>query len=306
MQVSTSPIFSIIIPVYNREHTVSNAIKSVLGQTFLNFELIIVDDCSTDQSVDLIKSFNDNRIRFFEMPTNSGAAAARNNGIKNAKGIYISFLDSDDAYEPDFLKESYDLLCDTSSKIGFMWTGVNRIENNHIHQESWSPKFIQNSYFTFLNALHIGTNSGITIKKEVFEKCGYFNENLQAAEDTDFFLRITKDFDYVFTTKTLMNVYRDGHDRLSKNLQKNAKAYQEIFPQHKAVIDTSKKLQKKYYYKMMWLSFYLPDKKLAFNYFSFLIKNKLIDTKIVFIFFSYLILPFSLSSELHRKLSASK
>ena len=77
-------------------------------------------------------------------------------------------------------------------------------------------------------------------------KCGYFNEKLEAAEDTDFFLRISQNYDYVFSTKYLMNVYRDGKDRLSKNLKKNARAYQLIFPQHKEVIDTSKFLKRKY------------------------------------------------------------
>jgi hypothetical protein len=187
-----------------------------------------------------------------------------------------------------------------------MWTGLNRIENEYVKKECWKPTYVKNSYFTFLSSLHIGTNSGITIKKVVFEKCGYFNDKLEAAEDTEFFLRITKEYDYVFSPKYLMNVYRDGKDRLSKNLKKNARSYQLIFPQHKEMIDTSNFLKKKYYYKMMWLSFYLPNRSLGTKYFFFLIRNKIFNVKMILVYLNYLLLPLSLSSFLHKRISTIK
>ena len=299
-------IFSVIIPVYNRSLTISTAINSVLNQSFFDFELLIIDDGSTDNTLEVISTFSDSRIKLLKMSVNSGAAAARNFGIKSALGQYISFLDSDDTFEPDFLKVSYETINPTNNRIGFMWTGLNRIENNNVIKECWKPTNNKNSYFTFLSNLHIGTNSGITVKKEVFIKCGYFNEKLEAAEDTDFFLRISQHYDYIFSTKYLMNVYRDGKDRLSKNLKKNAKAYQLIFPQHKEVIDTSQSLKQKYYYKMMWLSFYLPNRTQGTKYFFFLIRNKIYNLKIILIYLNYLILPLSLSSFLHRKISTIK
>lgn len=299
-------VFSVIMPVYNRSLTISKAIDSVLNQSFLNFELLIINDGSTDNTLTVINAFDDSRIKILNMPTNLGAAAARNYGIKSALGKYVSFLDSDDTFETDFLKVSYETMKQTDDRVGFMWTGLNRIEKKIIKKECWKPTFDKNSYFTFLSSLHIGTNSGITIKKEVFVKCGYFNEKLEAAEDTDFFLRISQNYDYVFTTKYVMNVYRDGNDRLSKNLKKNARAYQLIFPQHKEIIDTSNFLKKKYYYKMMWLSFYLPNRRLGTKYFFFLIKNKIFNVKIILIYFNYLLLPLSLSSFLHKRISTIK
>ena len=100
------PTFSIIIPVYNAETFLSEAVCSVLEQTFADLELVLVDDCSTDGSAALAASYccRDARVRLIRMPENGGAAAARNTGIKEARGRYILFLDSDDVYEQGLLE----------------------------------------------------------------------------------------------------------------------------------------------------------------------------------------------------------
>ena len=98
-----NPTVSVIIPTYNRAHLVGRAIKSVLNQTYRDFEIIVVDDGSTDNTKDIIKEFQkkDKRIKYIPYEKNKGGSAARNTGIKAAKGEYIAFLDSDDewAYE---------------------------------------------------------------------------------------------------------------------------------------------------------------------------------------------------------------
>jgi len=91
-----NPTVSVIIPTYNRAHTIGRAIKSVLNQTYQDFEIIVVDDGSTDNTEEVVKSFRDKRIRYIQHKKNKGAAAARNTGIKSAKGKYIAFQDSDD------------------------------------------------------------------------------------------------------------------------------------------------------------------------------------------------------------------
>jgi glycosyltransferase involved in cell wall biosynthesis len=301
MEKHIEPLFSIIMPVFNREKSIQVAIQSVLHQSYTNFELIIIDDASTDQTVNEIKRYNQPKIRLIQTAVNQGPAAARNSGIAVARGTYISFLDSDDELDPEFLKETAIILSGTPSNIGFMWTGMIWEENGRKEIRSWKPVHKGSSYLTFLHALHIGTNSGLTVKRTVFDTCGYFNTKLKAAEDTDFFLRITQHVDYVFTEKPLIHIRRDNKDRLSRNLKKNAEAYQLIFPKHQSIIDTSKFLQKKYYYKMMWLSFYLPDKKKAEYYFMFLFKRKLLTAKMSLIFLLYYFLPFKLASNLHTK-----
>lgn len=103
-------LVSVIMPSYNSEKYIYNSIKSVLGQTYKNLELIIVDDCSKDKTVDIIKSFGDERIRLFINEVNQGAALTRNKALREAKGKYIAFLDSDDIWDLNKLEE----------QIGFM------------------------------------------------------------------------------------------------------------------------------------------------------------------------------------------
>ena len=113
---------SVIIPVFNREALIGRAIRSVLAQTFSDFELIIVDDASTDRTELEVKAFTDSRIRYVRRTVNGGNAAARNTGVKNARGRLIAWLDSDDEYAPEFLEEVRATLSETGDDIGFTWT----------------------------------------------------------------------------------------------------------------------------------------------------------------------------------------
>ncbi len=96
-------LVSIIMPSYNSSKYISESINSVLSQTYTNWELLVIDDCSTDNTVQIIQSFNDSRIRLLRNPVNSGAAISRNYGLREAKGKWIAFLDSDDMWKPEKL-----------------------------------------------------------------------------------------------------------------------------------------------------------------------------------------------------------
>lgn len=100
---SIENLVSIIMPTYNSEMYIKKSINSVLRQTYKNWELIIVDDCSTDTTKKIIRSINDERIKLFELTKNQGAAVARNTGLKKARGEFIAFLDSDDLWKPEKL-----------------------------------------------------------------------------------------------------------------------------------------------------------------------------------------------------------
>lgn len=296
-------MFSIIIPNFNRQNSVIKAIKSVLNQTFADFELIVVDDCSTDNSLKEISKIKDERIKVYQLEENSGAAAARNYGIKKSSGDFISFLDSDDTFEPDFLKISYETLSNSDKNTGFMWTGSNIYQGGKIDKQIWRPKREETPNLTFLKELKIGSGAGVTVKSEVFEKCGHFDERLPAAEDTDFFLRITKSYDYIYAPLYLINIYRDDNDRMSKNFKNIADAYNIFLPSYFSVIDRDKNLQGKFYYKMMWLNYNLADKKTA-KYFYNKIPKSLRSFKIKIIKALYEYLPLKNASYIHQKLSS--
>ena len=97
-------MISVIIPLYNKEHFVAKTIESVLAQTYKDYELIIVNDGSTDHSADVVSTFSDARIRYEEQ-ANGGVSSARNHGLRMAKGEFVAFLDADDTWYPDFLEQ---------------------------------------------------------------------------------------------------------------------------------------------------------------------------------------------------------
>ena len=108
---------SIITPLYNSEKYITEAIDSVLEQSYTNFELIIIDDCSQDNSVKAVKSYSDVRIRLICLKANKGAGIARNKGIHEATGRYIAFLDSDDVWLPNKLEKQVQFLRKNSQKV---------------------------------------------------------------------------------------------------------------------------------------------------------------------------------------------
>ena len=298
-------LISVVIPVFNRASSIELAVKSVISQTYTNFELILVDDCSTDNSWEVLQGYSDPRIKCLKLSQNSGPATARNNGIKHAKGEYISLLDSDDFYEAEFLENTYNTLSKSSKEVGFMWTGVRYIQDEIRKEFFWVPKRLETPYLTFLNSLHIGTNSGITFKKKVFDTCGFFNEELSAAEDTEFFLRITQEYDYTYSKKVLINIEKDGNDRLSKNYKKIAEAYNKFVPKHLNVINKSETLKKKFYYKLMWLNYQAGHKDLARKYFRKTPKNEFIILIKLYLTYSfYEFLPLPLATKLHLRFAS--
>lgn len=121
-------MISIIVPVYNAEKFIRETIQSVLDQTYTDFELLLVDDCSRDKSAEVIESFEDERVILLRQEQNAGAYAARNRGLKEAKGRYIAFLDSDDCWEP--CKLEHEMAFMERENAGFVFTGYEFADEN--------------------------------------------------------------------------------------------------------------------------------------------------------------------------------
>ena len=126
-----SPFFSIILPTYNRDKFISSAIISVIKQHFTKWELIIIDDGSTDKTKDIVLSYDDDRI-FYYYQENQERSIARNNGISHAKGDWICFLDSDDAFKENHLSSFYETICKTKSNL--ILTGIEVLKNDSLRK----------------------------------------------------------------------------------------------------------------------------------------------------------------------------
>jgi|Deesub1362A_J573_1020465.scaffolds.fasta_scaffold00470_17 glycosyltransferase involved in cell wall biosynthesis len=225
------PTVSVIIPTYNRAYLVGRAIQSVLEQTYQDFELIVVDDGSCDNTEDVVRSFHDRRIKYIRHMRNKGAAAARNTGIKAAKGKYIAFQDSDDEWVPEKLEKQIRMFENAPSKVGVVYTGLWRLRGNKriyipstkittkdgdIHGELLKGNFVS------IHAL---------VKNECFGKAGLFDERLPRLQDWELFIRISKYYYFKYIDEPLV-ISHCMPDSISVSQGALVKALQIILEKH--------------------------------------------------------------------------
>lgn len=199
------PRFSVIIPVFNKEKFVAKTINSVLSQTFADFEIIIVNDGSNDKSEAEILAITDQRIRYFSKE-NKGVAKARNFGLEKASADYICFLDADDYWHPGFLETLNQYIQKLPNEKVFA-TAIEIETNKKTVPAQYS--FAKKNDFEILNFFEASQKeailwtSAVCIHKEVFEKCGTFDEQLKISEDTDLWIRIGLRYQVVFIWQIL-------------------------------------------------------------------------------------------------------
>lgn len=154
-------LVSIITPSFNSDKFIAKTIESVQNQTYKNWEMIIVDDCSTDETVSIIEQFvtNDSRIRFFKLKKNSGAGIARELGLSEANGDYISFLDSDDLWKPFKLEKQLQFLKENKIHFTFSFYDCIDEQGNLLNKRVQAPKILSYRQLFFCN--YVGNLTGI-------------------------------------------------------------------------------------------------------------------------------------------------
>ena len=201
---------SVIIPTYNRDAYLVDAICSVLNQTYRNLELIIVDDGSTDHTRQIVNGFADTRIRYLYQD-NGGASRARNVGIGMAQSEYIAFLDSDDEWMPQKLEKQMEQMQHLSDRTGIVYCRMKAVYD--YGQSIIFPSVEQSSeelsgkmLMKLLKDNVIGTPS-ILVRKSCLDEVGTFNENLRCLEDWEFVLRVAKKWEIGFVEEPLVLVH---------------------------------------------------------------------------------------------------
>ena len=211
-KTTNHPLVSVIIPTYNRGWIIKEAIDSVLAQDFEDFELIIVDDGSTDHTAAIINSYQEDIIILRQK--NQGVSAARNRGLAEASGSFVAFLDSDDLWLPQKLSRQVDffhsnpdaLICQTEE----IWIRNNMRVNPKKRHKKPSGMIFEPSL-----ALCLVSPSAVMIRHCLFEEVGVFDERLPACEDYDLWLRISCRYP-VYLIDTQLIIKRGGHhDQLS-------------------------------------------------------------------------------------------
>jgi glycosyltransferase involved in cell wall biosynthesis len=234
------PKVSVIVPVYNVEHYVGAAIQSVLEQTFQDFEILIIDDASPDQSIAVCRGFDDDRIRIIQQ-ANRGLAGARNTGIRNAQGEYLAFLDSDDLWTADKLEKHVAHL-DRYPEVGLSYCRSAFIDQKgeplHYHQ---MPKLKDITPVHLLCRNPVGNGSAPVIRKQTLdaiqfmddlhgspEVC-YFDEHLRQSEDIECWLRIALKTNWILEgLPEPLTLYRVNVGGLSASLFKQLASWEKV------------------------------------------------------------------------------
>ncbi|RYL89859.1 glycosyltransferase family 2 protein [Sporolactobacillus sp. THM7-4] len=185
-----SPEISVIIPTYNRQDFITHAIDSILSQDYKNFEILIVDDGSTDLTKEVITKYGQ-RVRYLYQK-NLGPSAARNLGIRHARGKYIAFCDSDDRFLPQKLKRQIDFL-KKHPEYRFLYTWYLQVNQNGEIDQIRKPSHCKSrehlQYCLFNRKFTIRTST-VLVKKNCFKKAGLFNEKFWYSQDWDMWLRL--------------------------------------------------------------------------------------------------------------------
>jgi len=226
MMNTDKPLVSVIMPTYNRESFLRLAIDSVLNQTYPFLELHIIDDGSKDGTRSLVGSYRDERIKYLYQE-NRGQSAARNNGIKNARGAFICFLDSDNLWKNDKLEKQTSLMTlhpecnilygeneiiDESGRVVGSGNPVPRYSDDVMLQ------LLQNNFITFNTAM---------IRRCCFQEMGGFNENTRAGEDYELFLKFSTRYRFLYIPDILAS-YRIMDNRISSDYEKVFEANRRI------------------------------------------------------------------------------
>lgn len=204
------PLISVVLPTYNRAFSIQKSIESVLGQTYSKLELIIVDDCSSDETEKIIKTIEDTRIRYIRNSENKGANYSRNKGIKIAKGEYIAFEDSDDIWHKDKLEKQLKMLKENSADLVYSYynyisDGIRRVYP--VNKDSYSKIEKNEKILDILLRGNIITTATIFVRKESLLQIGLFDEDMPRLQEWELCIRLAQKFKFICLEEPLTDVY---------------------------------------------------------------------------------------------------
>jgi len=230
------PLVSIIIATYNRANVLGRSVRSVLHQSYQNFEILIVDDKSTDNTQQIAEQFADERIRFLRHEANQGQSAAHNTGIHQAEGVYVAFLDSDDEWPPSMLEKCLRKFMQYEDLgVVYTWTGTRQLDGrlkvvNKFSISGWI-------YKEALAQGYVSHSISMVIKRECFDKIGLWDDSFQVCQDDDICLRLAKEFRFGLVPEILAVIHLDERMKSTvEELKDSAVGYARLFSKYESEI----------------------------------------------------------------------
>ena len=234
--IASKPEVTVIIPTYNRANFIKDAIKSVLAQE-ASFEIIIIDDYSTDNTVDIVHSFQDSRIRYFRLKEKSGAQIARNMGIKQAKGKLITFLDSDDIFLSDTLvlrSKYFDDHPECECSYSDFEVYVSGKSIKHTKRIKFNKNGSEGNFKSALRVLRVAPTSVFMARRDVLiNSVGFFDTTLPCGHDDDIYLRFAKRGHCHYVPHFAARLVSHEGDQIAKSKKRLALGYEMLIAKYK-------------------------------------------------------------------------
>lgn len=239
--------FTIIIPLYNKENHIESTLKSVLNQSFQDFEIIIVEDCSTDKSKEKAAVFVSEKIRIIEHKKNKGLSASRNTGIQNSSSKYLAFLDADDIWHKNYLEKIHELILNHPQAHLFA-TNYTEVYPNEVavnpasNLKNFNKDGIINDFFESNLHQNIYIPSSLCVDKDVFEVVGYYNNSVNYGEDVDFNIRANSQFRLAYSDTVLVDNIMYAENKITNSSLANKTTTP--FDSYEALAKNNKSLKK--------------------------------------------------------------
>lgn len=239
--------FSVIIPLYNKENHIEQTLRSVLNQSFTDFEVIIIEDCSTDNSKKKAETMLSEKIKIIQHEYNKGLSATRNTGIENASSNFLAFLDADDIWHENYLEKIVQLIQNFPTAHLFATNYFEAYSNKVAvrpasNLKNFDTDGIVPDFFESNIHQNIYCPSSLCVKKEVFEKIGGYNPNINYGEDVDFNIRANSLFQLAYSSLPLVSNIMFSENKITNGSLKNKNITN--FELYEPLADANKSLKK--------------------------------------------------------------
>ncbi len=277
------PYFTVVIPTYNRAKLLKEAIQSVCNQTFTNFEVIVVDDHSTDNTKVVVNSFQDTRIKYVLNDLSTGGAGTRNAGIFRSCGKWVAFLDDDDVWLKEKLELQHKKIQVCDDMVGLIYCG--RASYDFEKKQEillYVPQkrgWIQND---LLYKNYIGTYSTVVIKADLLKKLYGLDERFMGMQDMELYVRIAGIAKVEFLKEKLVHVRQSNNDKISYNPQKKLESSILFWQKYNYLINKNCRLKHRAASRVFINAFDYKDRKYMFKVFFWIVLGLLFDIKNVF------------------------
>lgn len=255
--MAIKPTVSVLIATNNRPDMVGQAIKSVLDQTYQDFEIVVVDDGQKEFAESVVKAFDDERITYIHHESQRGCAGSRVTGITHSSGAYVAFLDDDDMWEKNKLATQVDLLKDTPKDVGFSFTAATLVFNNRETVTS-VPDSVHNFFERALAEFSGFLSVTLMFKREIFDVVGIPDPAFPSHTDIEYIIRVTKKYKGLGINKPLTRVdMKEGRGRMGTDFSRRIKGREMLLEKHKEEFEKRPKVLAKHLFKLAW--FYRSD-----------------------------------------------